>query len=171
LKVDRPLTMPSLRLLLPLLALLSACEGGGPVHFRVVNQGAGRVYLPGPEGFWQLSRGGRPLVTEDSCGICNCADSKCYVCGLTPGMVMPLEPGDALEWDWDGRIWREAGQKNGHPCQRAESLTPGPLTVTVVHGTQIRDAGAGGTFLDTPFHSTSAEFKNAADAQVEVVLH
>ena len=159
-----------LRLLLAMLTLVSACEAGGPVHFRVVNQGAGRVYLPGPEGFWQLSRGGQPLVTGDACGNCNCSDSKCYVCGLAPGMVIPLEPTDALEWEWDGRIWREAGQKNGRPCQRPEVLTIGPLTITVFHGRVIRDAGAGGTFLDTPFESTSAEFKNAADARVEVVI-
>jgi hypothetical protein len=165
--------MRSAQYLLPsILALLSACEeGGGPARFRVVNESAARVYLQvAPEGFWQLARAGQPLQGRDACGVCNCSDHDCAVCGAELGVLAPLEPKASHSWDWDGRIWKRGGQLNGHACERSELLSPGPATLSVFHGTKIREDGIGGQWFDVPPAPTSVDFDHAADVQVDVVI-
>ena len=159
-----------MRVLVSLLALVVACEGGGgSAHFRVVNQTAGRVFLQvSPEGYWQLQRGGKVLPALDGCETCNCSDQGCAVC-LALGVVAPLDPGGARDWDWDGRIWPIAGTKNGVACQSPELLRPGPAKLSVFHGTTTRETGAG-TLVETPVTTTSVDFDHAAGVRVEVVL-
>jgi hypothetical protein len=148
-------------------------ENGGPAHFRVVNRGSVRVYLQawGGFGFWLLSRGGQLLQAGESCGICNCSDNPCLVCGPGGriGQVVPIDPGASYSWDWDGRIWKEGGQVNGQYCERPELLSSGPLKLSVEYGTQIKEL-VGGAELDGPPLTTSVDFDHAAGAQVDVTI-
>jgi hypothetical protein len=157
--------------MLPLLALTGACEGGGPARSRVLNESAGRVYLQvAPEGYWQLERRGKVMQARDACGVCNCSERDCAICGLELGAVEPLDPGSAHSWEWDGRVWKQAGERNGLACERSELLEPGRAKLTVFHGTEIREAGADGTWLEPPLDSTSVDFNHAAEVEVDVVI-
>jgi hypothetical protein len=148
-------------------------EGGGPARFRVVNQGSVRVYLQvwGGSGFWLLSRGGQLLQAGESCGICNCSDDPCLVCGPGGriGQVVPIDPGASYSWDWDGQIWKRGDQVNGQVCERPELLSSGPLKLSVEYGTQIKELVGGAELVGPPI-STSVDFDHAPDITVEVAI-
>jgi hypothetical protein len=160
-----------LRLMLPLVALMSACDDGEGVRFRVVNVSATRLYLQVPDVFWHLSdAGGRVrLQVRDSCEICNCSDRDCAVCGAASGMVAALDPRDRHEWEWDGRIWEQTGELNGQACERPEQQPPGLLSVDVTYAEQVRTT-ISGTWIEPPTAVSSVLFRYPGEGRVDIML-
>ena len=56
------------------------------------------------------------------------------------------------------------------PASALILLEPGRVKLSVFHGTDVRDDGVGGQWLEPPLVTTSVEFDHAANVEVDLVI-
>jgi hypothetical protein len=104
-----------------------------PVKFILRNETGKTIYIQ-QGAFWRLQREGMQLQPEHECGLCNCQDTHCLVCGKALDVAVPLDPGAMQSWAWDGRTWRimrvgTSPVTGMLDCEYPEPVPQGPLVV------------------------------------------